>query len=454
MNDVLSAKRSLHVQRDHHDLVASNRIKKDPLRAGEYLAELREFLVGFHSSQLLYANRQLEPLRAAQRVARDLRRCIWRVIADRIGYAMLAKALEFLDPTCDVTLVVNDKIALHGLGASLEQIICWEGPHNYWLSADWARIAATLEAVSIDCYAVAIDAFPEDDLLILHQHNKAVTEEFGDLSYRVYQQENGSSDYDAKLLSENPFSEKVAASFRTRLSAYWNNIGGPPDRVNNSLQADLFKMLPSTYIGFCAAGATMLEAAMTALANAHVPVDRWANVLIAANAEFSVAAALASPVGYAVGYTDRKPNPFQVESVDHGWRLVYQRSDCAALAEKIAKLAHQRLGKTTSADCEIMYGRGRCPANESLEASVDEQQLRQRASFLLVDLLGPGYSNHLADMTSANGVALLTTVVAGRLLASEKISPPKPGHVLENLPQLLTKEEELQFRRLAASTSQ
>jgi hypothetical protein len=113
-----------------------------------------------------------------------------------------------------------------------------------------------------------------------------------------------------------------------------------------------------------------------------------------------------------------------------------------------------RLGKTASADSEIMYGRGRCPSNEMLEPSADEQQLCQRTSFLLVGLLGAAYPNHLEHMTCANGFALLTTVLAGRLLASEKILPPKPGHVLANLPQLLTEEEELQFKRLVASTRQ
>jgi hypothetical protein len=458
MNDALSARRSLHVQRDHRDLAASNRIKKDPLRTGEYLAELREFLVAFHSSELLYTGRQREPLYAARRVAQDLRRCTQRVVADRIGYAIIARALDFLDPSCDVTFVVNERIALHGLGASFEQINCWEGPRNYWLSGDWARMAAALEAVFIDCFAAAVDAFREDHFATLHHHNKVITEEFGELCCQISQQEKESSHYDATPLSENPFSNEVVAPYRARLDAFWCNLGREPDRANNGLQPDFFKQFPSNYIGFSVMGATSLEAAMAALANAHVPIDRWANILVAANAEFSAQAAVVDSAWNSewrgFSYTHREPNPFHVETVDHGWRLAYNRAVFAAQAEKIAKVAHLRLGKIASADSEIMYGRSRCPANEMLEPSVDEQQLCQRTSFLLVDLLGAAYPNHLAHMTCANGFALLTTVLAGRLLASEKILPPKPGHVLANLPQLLTKEEELQFRRLAASTRQ
>jgi hypothetical protein len=452
MNGALSPKHSLHVQRDHHDLAASNGIKKDPLRAGEYLAQLREFLVTFHSSDLIYADRQLEPLYVAQRVAQDLRRCTQRIIADRIGYAALAAALEFLDPTCDVPFMVNESVVLHHPGASLEQVSVWEGPRNYWWSGDWARIATALEAVLIDCFAAAIRTFPEDHLATLHYRNKVITEEYGELCSQIYRQEDKLNRHDTKLLEE-PYDEKLAISFQARKNAFVANIGRAPDRANNGLQADFFNQFPSNYIGMSASVTTMLEAAMAALVNADVPVDQWSNVLVAANAEFSVTAAVVDAVGNAVCYTHREPNPFHVETVDYGFRLVYRRPDLAVQAEKIAKLAHLQLGKTTSADCEIMYGRGRCPSNESLEPSGDEQQLCQRASLWLVDLLGPAYSNHLADMTSANGFALLSTVLAGRLLASEKILPPKRGHVLENLPQLLTQQEELQFRRLAAGAT-
>jgi hypothetical protein len=323
MNDALSTRHSLHVQRDHRDLAASNRIKKDPLRAGEYLAELREFLVDFHSSGLLYAGRQVEPLYAARRVVQDLRRCLQRVITDKIGYAIVARVLEFLDPSCDVTFMVNEWIVLHGLGASFEQISCWEGPRNYWLSGDWARMAAALEAVFIDCSAAAVNAFREDHFTTLRHHNKVITEEFGELCGQIYRQENEPIRYDVKSLSDAPYNKKIAAPFYARSNAFWSNVEREPDRANNGLQTDLFKQLLASYIGFSIMGATTLEAAMAALANAHVPIDRWANILISANAEFSAQAAAMDSVGNGFTYINRESNPFHVETVDHGWRLAY-----------------------------------------------------------------------------------------------------------------------------------
>ncbi|MEU7767214.1 hypothetical protein AB0B25_19055 [Nocardia sp. NPDC049190] len=452
MSDVSQIKQSLHVQRDRHDLAVSNLIKKDPLEVGDHLAELRQFLCTFHGNKLVYADRQLEPIYVGQRVAQDLRRCIQRVISDRIGYAVLAMALEFLDPNHDVADFVDNRVACHGIGTSLDQIYSWEGPRNYWLSGDSARIAAALEAVLIDSFSEALQTFPEDHLATLHHHNKVLTEEFGAISQAIYRQESESGRYDAESLSKEPYSEKISVPFRNRSAAFWSNVGMVPDRTNSGLQPDLFKQLPSNYIGFGALGATTLEAAMAALADAHVPVDRWFDIMIAANAEFSVTAAVADSVGSAINYTDREPNPFGVESGEGGWRLTYRRAGYAVPAEKIARCAHIQLGKDSSGDGEIMYGRGRCPSNEALEPSPHEQQLCVRISDRLEKLLGAGYPSHLSHITSANSVALLTAVLGGRLLMAGRISPLRPGHTLANLPQLLTKDEELQFKQRAASS--
>ncbi|MEU7632876.1 hypothetical protein AB0C34_23285 [Nocardia sp. NPDC049220] len=431
----------------------SNLIKKDPLEAGAHLAELRKFLRNFHGNNLVFADRQLEPSYVGQRVAQDLRRCIQRVISDRIGYAILAKALEFIDPNYDVADAVDSRVASNSLGTSLDQIYSWEGPRNYWLSGDSARLAAALEAVLIDSFSAALQTFPEDHLATLHHHNKALTEEFGTLSQTIYRQESASGRYDSESLSKEPYSEEISVPFRNRSAAFWSNVGMVPDRTNNGLQPDLFKQLPSNYIGFSALGATTLEAAMSALADAHVPVDRWPDIMIAANAEFSVTAAVVDSVGSAINYTDREPNPFVVESGKGDWRLTYQRAGYAVQAEKIARCAHIQLGKVSSGDGEIMYGRGRCPSNEALEPSPHEQQLCVRVSGQLEQMLGASYPSHLSHMTSANSVALLTAVLGSRLLMAGKISPLHPGHTLANLPQLRTKDEELQFQRLAASSS-
>ncbi|MBU3062710.1 hypothetical protein KO481_28500 [Nocardia sp. NEAU-G5] len=449
--DTGSARHSRYVTRDREDLATSNLIKADPLGAQEHLDRLRVFLVEFHSDSRIFGAKQLEPLHIAHRVVHDARRSIQRVFSDKVCYAMLNAALDFLDPNYDAISAINKRLHDQGLGRTVDNITNWEAARHYWLSGDQARVAASLEVVLAECFDVPMHSMPPEHLAALHQCNKSITAELGALGDQLLSEERATLEgvnRAATTLVREPYSEEMQVPFRVRTAAFWSNVDKEPERANNGLQTDMFKQFPANYISMSALGAVSIEAAMAALADAGIPPEQWPAMLLAANAELSVTAAVTDAVGNSVYFADREPNPFRVSTAADGLRLAAcGRPSFLSHSEKIAACTHAVLGQIVPESSEIMYGRGRCPANEALQPTAEEQELCRRMSRRLGGLLGTRYPSHLDRPTSANTFAVLIAALSIRLLTAEKISPPAPGHILEDLPQLLTAAAEESFKR-------
>lgn len=415
--------------RDHIDLMTSQKIHDDPLCTPSALEEFGDYLARYHNVDAVNSQDR-RPELAEQHVYQDLRRCVQRVVAERVGASLLPVAIDLLSEN-DVTTGQLEELGV----ADVDE---WEGARYRVFLGDDVKVGSCYETLFMGSMGERLfDGYNDMQIATLRGVNADLTHKVQEAAERTHQSEFTSSDL-TDVLSSEPYiglEQGSVVPMRLRTVSFLQG-SGEANRTNNNLRPDIMHQLETNAVGFGEFYSSSLGTMLPyALRQAGCPSGKWLKTELGSLAPISAIAALKDGPSDEIFYTNREKQTFSIVSEDDGWVIRAIRQPLKATAERVGRAWTKDFGRIGS-----MSQAGRCPSNQALTPRPEVEAWRSQLIDRIDELTDGGCPDRLravitpADICAITGIGLVAALKRRGIV---QLSPTSIKPVLRREPQEL-----------------